>query len=385
MIILEEPYLSETLLLYLEESQIPVLKNSLAERTLTAYPKLNILDEKSFVAHYRSSTNPNIYTVSEYALDWIYNALPEAEMLEQVSLLKDKTAFRKACSTVNKDLLFQEVTYSELSTFDVSQITLPVVLKPSVGFLSAGVYTITTVEDWDDAMEDIQVNFKKRAATFPDSVVQDGKFIIESYIPGREFAVDVYFDEKEPVIVNIFEHPFSSEKDVSDRLYNTSKELFDKYLEPFTETILRLNEVLNIKNIPVHIEVRMDGDKIVPIEINPLRFTGLCLNDLHYHINGKHPLSYYFSKTRPDYQNMWKGKENKTLSFSIFEKLENIPVENLDLEKLKTKFSKIVEYRPVNQDNLGVAAFVFYETETTNETERDYMLRFDMQEIIKNN
>ena len=379
MIILEEPYISETLLLFLEESQLPVLNNTVAKRVSRTHTKLNILEEQEFIEHYNSSNEPSLYTVSEYALGWIYDALPQATMLEQVTLLKDKAAFRKACSVVNQELIFQELSYYDLATFDISTVTLPIVLKPSVGFLSAGVYTITNETDWKEAVDDVQENFKARASMFPDKVVKDGKFIIESYIQGREFAIDVYFDEKEPVIINIFEHPFSSEKDVSDRLYNTSKKLFDNYLKPFRDSISRLNEVLNIKNIPVHIELRMDeNNKILPIEINPLRFTGLCLNDLHSHISGKHPLSYYFSKTKPDYEAMWRGKEDKTLSFSIFEKPENTQIEDLDLEHLKSKFSKILEYRPVNTEKLDIAAFVFYETNNNNEAERDYMLRLDM-------
>lgn len=118
--------------------------------------------------------------------------------------------------------------------------------------------------------------------------------------------IDLYFLEKEPVIINIFEHPFVSGKDVSDRLYITGKTLFDDYLEMFTEHITRLNELLNLGNIPVHMELRVEKGKIIPIEINPLRFAGLCLNEIHTYITGKHPLSYYFSRTCPDYKNYWK-------------------------------------------------------------------------------
>lgn len=59
-------------------------------------------------------------------------------------------------------------------------------------------------------------------------VLDTGKFIIEENIEGEEFAVDAYFNSKEkPVILNILKHIFSSENDVSDRVYFTSKSVME--------------------------------------------------------------------------------------------------------------------------------------------------------------
>lgn len=382
MIILEEPYVSNTLLSFLEEEQVPVLKNDFSEKIFLDHPKLNILNEESIVELYRSSSNFQLYTSSEYALDWVYKTLPEQRIIDQVTLLKDKVLFRKACNSLYEDMVFSELSYTDLFSFNISEIALPIVLKPSVGFLSAGVYVITSIEDWDNALADIKINFKNQAALFPDKVVGDGLFIIESYITGTEFAIDLYFNGTEPVIINIFEHLFSSQKDVSDRFYRTNKALFDDYLSVFTEHISNLNQVLNLKDIPVHIEIRMEGDRIVPIEINPLRFTGLCLNELHCHIAGKHPLSYFFSKTTPDYQGMWKGKEDKTFSFSIFDKPTDSLNKSFDTEKVKHLFSNILELRPVNNPKLNINAFIFSETLSSEKEEAEVILNLDMRQTM---
>lgn len=382
MIILEEPYVSNTLLSFLEEEQVPVLKNEFSEKIFLDHPNLNILNEQSIVELYRTSSNFQLYTSSEYALDWVYKTLPEKSIIDQVSLLKDKVLFRKACNSLYEDMVFSELSYTDLFSFNISEIALPIVLKPSVGFLSAGVYVITSIEDWDNALADIKINFKNQAALFPDKVVGDGLFIIESYITGTEFAIDLYFNGTEPVIINIFEHLFSSQKDVSDRFYRTNKALFDDYLSVFTDHISKLNQVLNLKDIPVHIEMRMEGDRIVPIEINPLRFTGLCLNELHCHIAGKHPLSYFFSKTTPDYDGMWKGKEDKTFCFSIFDKPADTLNKSFDTEKVKHLFSNILELRPVNNPKLNINAFIFSETLSSDKEEAEVILNLDMNHTM---
>lgn len=383
MIVLEEPYVSEVLLNYLEKTQMPVLNNDFAQKSKKSHNRLNLIDDKSFLNEYEKMKEPRLYTVSEYALDRVCNILKGKDLVKQVTLLKDKFAFRKACKDLYDGFVFQEIKYSELMSFDISKVILPVVLKPSVGFLSAGVYTIENKEDWQNAVEDIQNNFKALSDLFPDTVVADGRFLIESYIKGTEYAVDVFFKDYKPNIVNIFEHRFSSSKDVSDRLYLTNKDLFDKYLERFTNYIAKLNTVLHLNNITVHIEMRADGEKIIPIEINPLRFTGMCLNELLCHITGEHPLTYFFSSKAPSYKTMWQGKENKTYYFSIIEKPQSVKNPVLDVDKLKKQFSNILELRLINNPKLNILAHVFAQIDTSNEKELEHISTLDVTTLLK--
>ena len=374
MIILEEPFVSGLLLRFLHETQIPVLRNKYTDKTIQEQTNLNIIEESRFIAAYATSENPLLYTVSEYALDWVYRTLPDKKMIDRVSLLKDKVAFRKASANLHKDLFYAELHFNELRSVKIDKLPLPVVLKPAVGFLSASVYTIASPVDWAKALTDIGCNLAKHANAFPDTVVDNTRFIVESYISGKEYAIDLYFNDTEPVIINIFEHPFFSSNDVSDRLYYTSKSLFDNFLTVFTDYFKELNTVLHLKDIPVHVELRVDNGKIAPIEINPLRFAGLCLNEIHYHICGTHPLSYFFNKTIPDYQAMWKGNENRMFCFSVFEKDDNGMI---DMKGIKTLFSSIIEMRIPNNPNLEIGAFVFSETEISNKNEIQNILYYN--------
>ena len=364
MIILEEPYVSEMLIRYLEESNTPVLENNFAKRLSSN--KINLKSEFDFIGGYCQSKK--IYTVSEHALEWINLALNDYELNEQIALLKNKAAFRSACQHLYQDFFFEELSYTELFTFDISELQLPLVLKPSVGFLSVSVYTILCKEDWDKALIEILKNIEEQTEMFPDTVFRSDTFILESYIKGREFAVDLYFCDKEPVIINIFEHLFSSVKDVSDRLYITSKEIFDNYLTLFTEYINHLNTVLDLDNIPVHIELRVDeSNNILPIEINPLRFAGMCLNEIHFYIAEKHPLQYYFSHTKPNYKTMWEGKENEFFCFSILEKNEHSEDSSSNIASLMRNYSNILELRMIEHPKLDIQAFVFSKTSNKKE------------------
>ncbi len=370
MVILEEPYISEMLIDYLEENSIPVLGNNFTKQPLSN--SLNLKSDFDFIGRYHHSKK--IYTVSEHALDWVNSTLNDWELNGQVALLKNKVAFREACSHIYPGFFFRKFSYTELFTFDASVLQFPLVLKPSVGFLSKSVYTLLNENDWKEALLEIRKSVEEKVNTFPETVVGNDVFILESYIQGKEFAIDLYFREKEPVIINIFEHPFSSEKDVSDRLYITSKEIFDNYLTLFTEYTSHLNKTLDLDNIPVHIELRVDGNNIVPVEVNPLRFAGMCLNELNFYLTGTHPLEFYFSDAAPDYKKMWEGKENEIYCFSILEKPESSPG-NIDTTSIAKIYSDILEIRPVKNPDLDIQAFIFSKTSNTKELENILTLK----------
>lgn len=369
MIILEEPYVSQLLINYLERSKTPVLKNLFSEQ----YKQLNLTSETDFIKQYKT-TNNKIYTSTEYALDWLVLKLNDKNLNRQIELLKNKTLFRNTLQNIYPNFTYRDINYSELFTVNTAELKYPFVLKPSVGFLSAGVYTVFNTDDWQNTLSEIQKNFKTLAQKFPDTVVGNNTFIIEQYIGGTEYAIDVYFKNKKPVIINIFEHPFVSPKDVSDRLYITGKKIFDKYLNTFTQYVTQLNTALNLDNIPVHIELRIDNNKIYPIEINPIRFTGLCLNEINYYITGKHPLEFYFTNITPDYNNMWEGKEEDIFCFSIIEKNKSA-TQPFAINTVTQQYSNILELRQVNNPHLDIEAFIFSKTHSNAELENILKLK----------
>ena len=378
MIILEKPFVSEPLVNYLEESGLPVLRNEMAELLVKQGRRLNLLGDKEFVAKYNETGK--LYAVSENALVWLYANMPDSELVEKVKIVKDKAAFRRICQKIFPDFFYKEVKMSELRSLNPDELPMPFVLKPSVGFLSVGVYIVRNKKEWSDALDDIDRNFAKQCAVFPDTVVKSENFVLEYFIQGEEYAVDAYYDKDgKPNIINIFHHIFKNETDVSDRLYCMSKEIFESNYGPFNQFLVELNGVLGLRNFPMHVEFRVDKNngRAIPIEVNPLRFAGMCLNDLTRHTCGMLPVQAFFEGTHPDYATMWKGIEDDVFSFIVLDK----PYETtkaFDFEKIKNHYHGVVETRDIKNPAMSVWGFLFMKTDKAHRAELNEILNDDL-------
>lgn len=379
MVILERPFASDMMVETLEKNGIPVLKNEMSqERVLNG----KVLSDNEFCEEYKKTGK--LYTVSENALGWIYDHIQDKRFLDGISIVKDKSAFRKICRDIYPDFFFKEVNINEMAQLNTDSIVFPCVIKPSVGFLSKGVFVVHNPEEYRKAVETLQQDFAKAGADFPEFVVGKSRFLIEEYIHGEEYAVDAYYDENEnPVILNIFHHKFMDESDTSDRLYMTSKGLFDQYEEPFTRFLTNLNNTLHLRNFPMHIEFRYDGKKAVPIEINPLRFTGFCLNELQVFISGQHPMLSFLKGRRVTKDEMWKGREDFTYAFTVLNLPKGDEDKAFDDEKFSADFPGVIDVRLVPDKTSGVAATVFLKVETANVQAFDRIMSLDMHEYMK--
>jgi len=378
MVILERPFASDLMVETLEKNRIPVLKNEMSEKRISNGV---VLSDAEFAAEYKKTGK--LYTVSENALGWIYEHIEDKRFLDSISIVKDKNAFRKICRDIYPDFFFKELNVNEMEQLDTDSIVFPCVIKPSVGFLSKGVFVVHDPKEYKAAVATLLSDFAKAGADFPEFVVGKSRFLIEEYIHGEEYAVDAYYDENEnPVILNIFHHKFMDESDTSDRLYMTNKGLFDKYETPFTSFLTNLNATLHLKNFPMHIEFRYDGKKAVPIEINPLRFTGFCLNELQVFISGQHPMLSFLRGKHVSKAEMWQGRENYTYAFGVLEMPASAKNKSFNEEKFRADFQGVLDVRRVPDRSAGVAATVFVRTETANILDLDRIMSLDMREYV---
>ena len=382
MIILEKPYVSAPLVEYLEKSQIAVLKNEMAELLTKQGHRLNLLNDVEFVEQYKQTGK--LYAVSENALVWLYPHLAGSELVEKVKIVKDKAEFRKICAKIFPDFYYKEVEMNDLRSLNPDELPLPLVIKPAVGFLSVGVYIVRSKAEWNAALDDIDKNFAKQCEVFPETVVKSGKFVLEDFIQGEEYAVDAFYDKDgKPNIINIFHHIFKSETDVSDRLYCMSKEIFESNYGKFNQFLIDLNGVLQLRNFPMHVEFRVDKNtgKAIPIEVNPLRFAGMCLNDLTRHTCGLLPVQAFFEGIHPDYATMWNGIEDDVFSFVVLDK----PYETtkaIDFEKIKNHFHGVVETRDIMNPAMSIWGFLFVKTDKAHRSELQEILNSDLTEFI---
>ncbi len=382
MLILEKPYVSQTLINTAIEKNLPVLRNAMSEKIVAEGHNLNLLNDEEFVAEYLK--RGRLYTMSENALGWLVEHLPDQELLDKIALLKDKATFRRICQNMYPDFFFCEEEIVKLGNINPEQLVYPLVLKPSVGFLSAGVHVVHNVDEWRAAIRDIQANFHKVGSQFPEFVIGTQKFLIEEYIKGEEYAVDTYFDDQgNPTILNIFHHRFANESDTSDRLYCSSRALYDEYEEPFMNFLIQLNKVLKLHDFPMHIEFRYDGKKAIPIEINPLRFAGFCLNELQTHISGTHPIVAYLNNIHLSKEEMWKGKEKDTYSFLVLERPADADdKEVFNEKKFREDMMDVLELRPLADPTVGVAATAFIRTDDAHKAELEHILHLDMRDYM---
>ena len=382
MIILEKPYVSAPLAAYLEESQVPVLYNDMSLRLMVDGYHFKLMDDKSFMEEYK--TNKKLYAVSENALVWLYAHLPESELVKKVKILKDKAEFRRICQQIYPDFYYKEVEMKALRSLNPDELPLPLVLKPAVGFLSVGVYIVRSKEEWQAALDDLDQNFAKQCAVFPETVVRSEKFVLEQFIEGEEYAVDAYYDDEgKPNIINIFHHIFKDETDVSDRLYCMSKQIFEANYPAFNQFCIDLNGVLQLKNFPMHVEFRVDKNtgRAIPIEVNPLRFAGMCLNDLTRHTCGLLPVKAFFEGIHPDYATMWNGIEDDVFSFVVLDK----PYETtrkIDFVAIKKHFHGVLETRAIQDPKMSIWGFLFTKTTPEYKAELQEILHSTLEEFM---
>lgn len=381
MIILEEPYISDFLLEYLAANGVPVLENEYAVSNSRGNT-LNFISTKEAVKRYHDGER--LYTVSEHALGWIYTNLPGSELVRKISILKDKALFRKTVSGLYPNLFFEEVTLDQLRNGDHAKLPYPVILKPSVGFFSVGVYALFNETDLRNAVSDIEENSKTWAANFPETVI-GSTFLLEQYIRGTEYAIDAYFDtEGKPVILDILTHRFASESDVRDRIYYTSAEIMREFLQPFTRFLERINTQLHITDFPMHIEVRVTKDDIIPIEFNPLRFAGSCSTDIAYFAYGINTVDCYLHQIKPDFAEILAKKSGKIYSMILIDKGgKEIESGRFDYGRLCKEFEHVLDVRKIEAPEMGLFAFLFTETSVGNEQELLRALVSDFSEYLR--
>jgi hypothetical protein len=367
MILLDKPYVSTFLQKTARDMGIPVL-NCSNNRELVSITDLETVNEDEFLKIAKAKSPLLLYCNSENSLQWIYRNLQCTGIPRAIEMFKDKVRFRELVQQIYPHFLFKEVPYDQLSNVDTSKINKPFIIKPSIGFFSMGVHKVSADHEWGSIIGLIQVEMEKVKGLYPTEVMNSSKFIIEEYIEGAEYAMDAYYDNNgDPVILNILEHPFSSNGDVSDRIYFTSKQIIKKYLIAFTEVLTSIGKATGISNFPVHVEVRVDkSGNVMPIEVNPMRFAGWCTTDIAYYAYGINVYEYYFNQKRPNWDHILKTDDHKLYCLVVADIPGDInlaEIEGINYKAYLSNFSNLLEFRKVDHKQYPVFAFSFISVE----------------------
>lgn len=383
MIIVDEPFVAPELADYLKRTGHPVLDNAMARRLSEETGGLNIVPPGAFAE--RVERGERLYTTSENALEWITANVDSPGMARAIDVFKDKAKTRKALADLCPDVFFLEVSADGLRGLDYSSLPRPLVLKPVVGFCSVGVHVVNSEREWAEAIEAIEKESSVWKEWYPSSVIGDASFIVESYVEGQEFAIDAFYDESGKAhVLNVYRHDFASAEDTSDRLYTTGASIIRGYAGLFERWLDEANRKLEVKAFPIHVEVRVVGETVVPIEFNPLRFAGLGGTELAYHAYGFHTYESYLNDAAADWDTLLEGKEGKLFCMGLMPAPADLPEgARFDHEAFRANFKSLLQYYEFDPKATGSYCFVFCETPEDDPSDREFMLKADLSSYLR--
>lgn len=390
MFFADEPYISEFFKATVRDNAIPVIGTEIA-KNLDLYQGTKFLSEDEAIETARTADNPAIYTTSENSIAWIAKHLAFSDLPGKIDLFKDKLKFRELTKSIFPSFTFRSVRVEDLESIEFDELPLPFIIKPVVGFFSMGVYKVSSFDEWKKTIASLYAEIEQIRGLYPEEVLNTRSFIIEQVIHGEEYAFDAYFNSAgEPVVLSILKHVFSSDTDVSDRVYISSKEIIENNLEEFTDFARKIGDLANVKNFPVHIELRRDKKgTLLPIEVNPMRFGGWCTTaDVSFLAYGLNTYLCYYQQQKPDWPEILKGKEGKLFSIIVLDNSTGMNADEIasfDYEKLLSQFERPLELRKIDHKEYPLFGFLFTETREENMIELENILHSDLTEFISTN
>lgn len=384
MIVLDDSFVSDRMCAYLERSRQPVLATDMACSIATRGYDIALVDPAEAVC--RVDAGERLYAQSESRLAWIASHVTHPDILHGIEVFKDKERMRRMLAPMYPGYFFEACSIDDLMDREYPAHAAPLVLKPSVGFLSIGVYAISTREQWDAARADIRLHRADWAACYDESVIGSTRFIIESAIAGTEYAIDAYYDEGGNAhVLDILRHDFADEADTGDRLYVTSASIIKEQGSRMRAFLQQANDYAQVKNLPVHVEVRECDGVIYPIEFNPLRFAGLGGTEISHFAYGFFAFDCYLRGEDPDWDDVLSRCDDGLYCMSVLNPPRNLPAgASMDYESFAARFAYPLALERFDRESTGIFGFMFWKTDQNDPTERDFLLRTDLREFLRN-
>ena len=157
----------------------------------------------------------------------------------------------------------------------------PVVLKPLAMAASRGVIRIDSAADFPAAFN--RLSGLVRAFPSSHDEIANHHVLAETYIPGEEVALEGIVDRGRLHVFSIFDKmdrldgPYFPET-----MYITPSRL-DATIQSRIHTVTRQTiAAMGLDDGPVHIELRIDGGRVVPIEAHARSIGGMCSRVLRF-------------------------------------------------------------------------------------------------------
>jgi biotin carboxylase len=190
---------------------------------------------------------------------------------------RSKLASRRAFSAAG--LLtpeFVDVSTSDDPAAVAAACTFPVVIKPLALSASRGVIRVDSASDFEGAFARVRRLLRSRDIVNERDEIH-ARVLIESYVPGEEFAIEgvltqgrfrpfVIFDKPDPLVGPFFE----------ETIYITPSRASAQVQRAIVEAIGAAAAALGLCHGPIHAECRVNARGVYVLEVAPRPIGGLC-------------------------------------------------------------------------------------------------------------
>lgn len=349
-----------------------IISNNNEPGTLDTLPKtkgLNILKEDDFLNSDIQLNDNAMYAITtEGVINSVNKKTTSDRKLKATQLLKDKVLFRETIANLFTDYHFFNTTVED---FPKLKIKSKMVVKPRKGFFGTGIRVIDEKTNLEEVKNEIVTEIAKngKAFTNSDAILSTEELLVEDYIGGEEFAVDMFYDnDGKPQMLSIYAHPSPKNEAYIHALYCSSRKIHEKIAPKAIELFTKLNETLQVKNYVIHAEFKLDGDKFIPIEMNPMRLGGMGLGNMSYYTLNINPYEYLIKGEAPDWETIWNKEENKDAVYNFLIAYNGTKVDvntqKPNINKLKKDLGEIL-----NETHFDYQKSLVFGIFTTKETE----------------
>lgn len=376
--LLDGPFVSERLVEFVKKRDIAVYATGSVGQMLLGRG-IRVLDGQE--AKDALASGSTAYSNAESFVPFICDNCSDQGRVEAVRLFKDKARFRKALSDIFPDFYFKELGIHEAESYPVEE-GRKLILKPSIGFWSVGIRKFSDEKEFRKGIGEAVREIGEQRRLFDASIIDDKCFVIEDCLEGEEFACDAYFDRNgEPVVVGLYCHRFRDSEDVRDLVYYTGKKVMQKTLGKTTGFLRELSKRIRLRNFPVHFEFIIEkSGRLVPVEVNPMRFGGFGLVDLGFYAFGVDAYGCFFEEKKPDWERILKNSNDDYFGF-VLGRMDGIRTP--DVKKFKRSFRKLKEFIEMDYRNSPVFAIAYAQSSDLNELIKYVYFEFREYEMAR--
>lgn len=146
----------------------------------------------------------------------------------------------------------------------------PLICKPLMGFASFGVIRVDSDQALEEAIKQVARKSRfvlERHFGFCDERTA-AQVLIQSYLPGSEFAIDGYVRQGRSHILSVIDKPDVSDGPYfEDRSYVTPSRLGEDAVRRLEHLTQQVVDAIGLDESPFHLEIRMNGDRCHVLEI----------------------------------------------------------------------------------------------------------------------